>query len=172
VAPQTHLVTQGGQTPPTVAARRAPPVRQAAVHPPANTPALSGWDRSVIGPARDQAGQQWRAAHGGWNNNAVWRQNSNWWRGNGAFRLWGGARVGFFFIPELGYVSVPVEYRVHYWRAGDMLPSWFWRYQVRDFWTYGLPQPPDGCAWVWVDNDVALIDLSDGYILDIEHNIW
>jgi hypothetical protein len=79
----------------------------------------------------------------------------------------GSARTGFFFIPELGYVSVSVEYRVRRHAAG-----WFWRYKIRDYWTYGLPQPPDGCAWIWVDDDVALIDVSDGYILDIEHNIW
>ncbi len=140
--------------------------------PPANLPTLSGWNRGVTGPQREQAGQQWRQAHSGWDSNSPWRQNANWWHGNSAFRLFFGARIGFFFIPELGYVQVPAAYQEHYWRAGDMLPDWFWRYTVNDYWTYGLPQPPDGCAWVWVDDDVALIDLSDGYILDIVHNVW
>jgi Ni/Co efflux regulator RcnB len=43
---------------------------------------------------------------------------------------------------------------------------------VRDFWRYGLPAPPNGCVWVWVGQDVALIDLDDGYILDIIPNVW
>jgi len=43
---------------------------------------------------------------------------------------------------------------------------------VRDYVVYGLPPPPDGCAWVWVDDDVALVDLDDGYIFDIAHNLW
>jgi len=72
----------------------------------------------------------------------------------------------------MGYISVPHQYRRHHWQAGQYLPNWFWRYAVREYWSYGLPDPPDGCAWVWVNNDVALIDLSDGYILDIVHNVW
>ena len=139
---------------------------------PANVQVLSGWNRTAAGPAREQAGQQWRQAHSGWDSGARWRGNQNWWRGDAGFRLFGGERIGFFFIPELGYVSAPAEYRSHHWRAGDQLPNWFWRYQVRDYWNYGLPEPPDGCAWVWVDNDVALIDASDGYILNIDHNVW
>lgn len=142
------------------------------VRPPANVPALSGWNRGVSGPARVQAGQQWRRQHTGWDSHTVWRQNPNWWRGNSAFRLYVGVRGGYFFIPGLGYISVPTQYRARHWRAGDTLPGWFWRYQVRDYWNYGLPRPPDGCIWVWVNNDVALIDASDGYILDIEHNVW
>jgi len=143
-----------------------------AMQPPANQPALAHWDRSVTGHARSQASQQWRQANAGWDSHALWRRNANWWRGNGAFRQYGGVRVGFFFIPAFGYVSAPAQYRERHWRSGEQLPNWFWRYGVRDYWDYGLPQPPDGCGWVWVNDDVALIDLSDGYILDIEHNVW
>ena len=151
--------------------QRQAQVRQA-MQPPAHHPALAHWNRSVSGPARSQASQQWRQANSGWDSHALWRRDTDWWRSNSAFRLFGGARVGFFFIPEVGYVSVPAQYRAHYWRSGDQLPNWFWRYEVRDYWNYGLPQPPDGCMWVWVDNNVALIDASDGYILDIVHNAW
>jgi hypothetical protein len=35
-----------------------------------------------------------------------------------------------------------------------------------------LPPPPYGCVWVWLNGDVALIDRSDGYILDIARNVW
>jgi len=143
-----------------------------AMQPPANQPALAHWDRAATGPARSQASQQWRQANSGWDSHALWRRNADWWRTSSAFRLFSGARIGFFFIPEQGYVAVPAEYQTHYWRTGDQLPDWFWRYAVRDYWNYGLPQPPDGCTWVWVDNDIALIDASDGYILDIVHNAW
>ena len=139
---------------------------------PPKTPALGGWNQAVRGTARLQAGQQWRQAHRGWDQSAPWRANRNWWRGNAAFRLFAGPRVGFFFIPGAGYISVPTAYAQRSWRPGDYLPNWFWRYQVRDYWSYGLPQPPFGCAWVWVNNDVALIDTTDGYILDIDYNIW
>lgn len=139
---------------------------------PANTPQLGGWSRTARGPAQVQAGQQWRQGHRGWDQSAPWRRDRNWWRGNSAFSLYLGPRVGFFFIPDMGYISVPHQYRNHHWQAGQYLPNWFWRYEVNDYWNYGLPEPPDGCAWVWVNNDVALVDLSDGYILDIVHNAW
>jgi hypothetical protein len=32
--------------------------------------------------------------------------------------------------------------------------------------------PPPGCAWIWVDDDIALVDLDDGDVLDIVHNVW
>jgi Ni/Co efflux regulator RcnB len=56
--------------------------------------------------------------------------------------------------------------------TGDYLPSYFRRYEVRDFWEYGLQDPPYGCAWVWVDNNIVLMDLYDGYIIDVVYNVW
>ena len=141
-------------------------------HPPANGPKLGDWDRSVRGLDRDHAGLQWREGHHGWDNGAPWRHDPGWWRHHWAFRWFYGPRLGFFFIPEVGYVAVPPDLGQHYWIVGNYLPAWFWRFVVSDYWNFGLPQPPDGCVWVWVDNDVALIDPSDGYIIDIVHNIW
>lgn len=156
--------------PPVV--RKPPVFRRLPPRPPINIPGLSGWNRGGPGWDRNRAGQEWRARHGGWDHNAPWRHRRDWWRHHRAWRFYFGERVGFFFIPAFGYVSVPVEYRTHYWRAGEYLPNWFWRFQVREYWDYGLPRPPDGCMWVWVSNDVALVDMSDGYILDIVHNAW
>ncbi|MGA0604122.1 RcnB family protein [Caulobacter sp. KR2-114] len=142
------------------------------VNRPGRPPALGDWSRPSRGPDRDQAGQQWRQGHQGWDRSAPWRRNNDWWRGNAAFRLFFGPRIGFFFIPGHGYVRAPDQYREHYWIAGEYLPNWFWQYPVRDYASYGLPDPPYGCMWVWVDNDIALIDRDDGYILDIVHNAW
>lgn len=156
-------------TPPTLQVHRPrrPPPGQERGRPP-----LGDWNRNLHGRDRDQAGGQWRRQHHDWDRASPWRSDPNWWRHNRSFRFYFGQRIGFFFIPDYGYVVVPPEYQQHYWRAGDSLPQWFWRYEVKDYWTYGLPEPPDGCAWVWVDDDVALIDLDDGYILDIVHNVW
>jgi Ni/Co efflux regulator RcnB len=152
-------------------ARPRAPETQFRRQPPAQPP-LADWNRSVRGPDRDLAGQQWRQTHRNWDSNAPWRQAPDWWRRDRAFGRYAGPRIGFFFIPDRGYVSVPPQYQRRYWQAGDYLPNWFWAYVVRDYWRYGLPQPPEGCAWVWVDGDVALIDRADGYILDIVHNLW
>jgi Ni/Co efflux regulator RcnB len=188
--PQTHRAPTGPVNPrPDMTVHRPPatvqtgpapsvqvgPVRRPggkAARPPAGVPRLGDWNRTVRGPDRDQAGQQWRHGHSNWDSRSPWRQNPNWWRRDRSFRLFLGPRIGFFFIPDFGYVRAPQQYERHYWRTGEFLPNWFWRYEVRAYWRYNLPQPPDGCMWVWVDNDIALIDASDGYILDIVHNAW
>ncbi len=72
----------------------------------------------------------------------------------------------------MGCIAVPSQYEHGYWTPGSYLPNWLWRFKVTDYWRFGLPEPPDGCVWVWVDNNVALIDTSDGYILDIVRNVW
>jgi Ni/Co efflux regulator RcnB len=140
--------------------------------PPKGVARLGDWNRTVRGPDRDQAGVQWRQGHANWDSRSPWRSNPNWWRGDRSFRLFLGPRIGFFFVPDFGYVRPPAQYERRYWRTGEFLPNWFWRYEVREYWRLDLPRPPDGCIWVWVDNDVALIDASDGYILDIVHNAW
>lgn len=139
---------------------------------PAHPPAIGGWDRRLRGHERDRAGEQWREQHRGWEGNSPWRHDRNWWRHNGGFHRYVGPRIGFFFVPAFGYVAAPPEYENRYWASGEYLPSWFWRFVVSDYQDYGLPAPPDGCAWVWVNSDLALIDLDDGYILDIIHNVW
>jgi len=154
------------------AAPQMPGVRRPALRPPRGTPQLGGWTRDLRGPDRDYAGREWRQSHRDWDRNAPWRRSQDWWRHSRAFRSFFGPRLGFFFIPELGYYAVPSDYEHRYWVAGQYLPQWFWQFEVRDYWNYGLPEPPYGCVWVWVDNDVALIDASDGYILDIVHNVW
>lgn len=140
--------------------------------PPAGIPRLGDWNRNLQGADRDRARFEWRQRHNDWDRDAPWRRDRDWWRGNRAFRHFYGPRLGFFFVPAFGYVAVPPAYQYAYWIPGQYLPQWFWRYTVNDYWNYGLPAPPYGCAWVWVDNDIALIQLSDGYILDIVHNAW
>jgi Ni/Co efflux regulator RcnB len=75
-------------------------------------------------------------------------------------------------VPERGYVAIPRAYRDRRWREGDYLPAWFRTYTVGDYRRLGLPRPPRGCEWVWLNGDVALIDRSDGYILDIARQVW
>ena len=153
--------------PPGVAPPQAPGVRR-----PSGVPQLGDWNRALRGVDRDAAARAWREGHRDWDRQSPWRRDRDWWRGSAAFRLFLGPRLGFFFIPELGYVSAPPEFEHRAWRAGERLPRWFWRYVVEDYWTYGLPAPPYGCAWVWVGHDVALIELDDGYILDLVRNVW
>jgi Ni/Co efflux regulator RcnB len=124
------------------------------------------------GASHSQQRQQWRSANSNWRSGTVWQRNRNWWRGNQGFRNYTGARAYFYFAPGYGYYSIPHTYWHHRWQPGEYLPVYFRRYIVRDYWDYGLPRPPYGYIWVWVDNDVLLVDRDDGYILDEIYYVW
>lgn len=81
-------------------------------------------------------------------------------------------RIGFYFSPGYGYYSVPRNYRNQRYYEGQYLPSVFWRYTLNDYNTWGLPWPPAGTRWVWVDNSIYLIDEYDGYIVDVIYDAW
>lgn len=130
------------------------------------------FDRRANPGGWGQTRNAWRGAHSGWDRSVPWRQNHDWWRGRPEFRGFTGPRVGFWFIPGFGYHQVPREYWGRHWAYGDYLPRFFWQYEVDDWAAYDLPPPPWGTAWVWIDGGVALVDLSDGYILDVEYGLW
>ena len=119
-----------------------------------------------------QERRDFRSDNRDWGTRTVWRGNPNWWRGNPFFQDYRGPRVNFFFAPGFGYYSVPNQYYGRRWNPGDYLPAFFLNYTVEDYSAYGLPRPPYGCEWVWVNNNVLLIDESDGYILDEVYNVW
>jgi len=138
-------------------------------------PSLSTWTAPAArGPQRDQSAQVWRQQNQSWDRTAVWRQQPDWYRYDRSFTGFGftGLRIGFFFVPDRGYISIPRQYRNRQWREGDYLPTWFRTYSVSNPWRYGLPRPPRYCTWVWLNGDVALIDRRDGYILDIARRVW
>jgi Ni/Co efflux regulator RcnB len=122
--------------------------------------------------AHAQQSSQWRGGHASVASGTVWRSNRNWWRTNSRFRGYNGPRANYYFAPGYGYYAVPRAYRGHHWRMGDLLPLFFLRYVMRDYRDYGLPTPPPGCAWIWVGNDVLLVDMSDGYIIDEIDNVY
>lgn len=132
----------------------------------------AGGGRTAAATRHLQQSNQWRAANSNWNSNTVWRSNPNWWRGNASFRDYTGVRVNSFYAPGFGYYSVPQEYWGRSWNTGAYLPQYFLRYAVNDYQAYGLPPPPYGCSWVWVNTSILLVDLSDGYILDEINHVW
>jgi Ni/Co efflux regulator RcnB len=156
-----------GAPPARQQAQSAGPARGAAAR-----PSLGAWNTGVAGPQRTQLGQQWRQQNQSWDRGAIWRGNSGWYRGDPAFSLFNGIRAGFFFFPDYGYLAPPRAYIGRHWQAGDILPAWFLSHRVKHASHYGLPRAPQGCAWVWVDDGVALVDLRDGYVLDVTYNLW
>lgn len=160
------------QRPAPAAQQPRPPMQAPQVQPRPPAASLGAWHAPARGPARDRATQQWRQQNQGWDQGSVWRRSPDWWRADRGFALFQGPRIGFFFIPNLGYRAVPSQYRNRHWEAGDYLPAWFRAYRVSDYQRYGLPRPPYGCVWVWLNGDVALIDRADGYILDVVGGVW
>lgn len=97
---------------------------------------------------------------------------TDWWRNDRAFRGWSGVRIGFYFAPGYGYYNVPRSYWGRRFHEGELLPSIFWRYEIRDFDRWGLPWPPAGTMWVFVDNSIYLVDRYDGYVIEAIHDAW
>ena len=129
-------------------------------------------DQSPRAASHGQQATQWHSTNPNWNRGTVWQRNPNWWRGNSGFRNYSGVRLNFFFAPGYGYYGVSREYQGRSWHPGEYLPEFFLRYVVNDYRAYGLPAPPYGFSWIWVNTSVLLVDRSDGYILDEVDNVW
>ncbi len=79
------------------------------------------------------------------------------------------------------YYSVPRYYNPYgygygYQRfgIGIYLDSLFFsnRYWINDPWQYRLPTAPYGARWVRYYNDVLLVDIDSGYVIDTIHNFF
>lgn len=53
------------------------------------------------------------------------------------------------------------------WRAGDRLPGDRTWPVLQDWDRYGLPAPPEGSRYVLVDEDILLVAIATGIILDV-----
>ncbi len=119
-----------------------------------------------------QQRSQWAQGRTQARSHAVWSSNRNWWRGNARFSGYNGARSGYYFAPGHGYYALPREYWGRSWGEGEYLPLFFLAYALSDYNDYGLPPAPYGCEWVWVGNNVLLVDMRDGYVLDEMRNVY
>jgi len=65
-------------------------------------------------------------------------------------------------------------YREHYWRRGERLPVAYYAPPrvLGDYRVYGLREPPYGCRWVRVNNDVVLAAIATGVVLDVAFNVF
>lgn len=98
--------------------------------------------------------------------------NVEWWRGYPAYRTYVGPRNGYYFAPGYGYYAVPVAYRGRAWVRGVVVPVALRRYPVVDLALYRLPPPPPGHGWYHIDNDIVLISLATGVILDAVFDLY
>jgi len=121
----------------------------------------TGWSRD-----RDE----WRDGGGrGWDHDRDWYQRYR----NDHFRFFGDryyARQRF----EIGFYEAPWGYAPRLWVYGDRLPYAYYgaRYLVDDYYDYDLYAPPYGAEWVRVGNDVLLVDMQSGEVLDVVANLF
>jgi Ni/Co efflux regulator RcnB len=100
------------------------------------------------------------------------RGNPNWWRGRTEFRSYAGRRPGFWFRPGFGYVRVNPRWYGYNWQVGGYVPFEFRSYYVQDPYEFGLPPAPYGYAYVYLDNNIALMSLATGQIVQILPNLY
>lgn len=130
-----------------------------------------GWaqQRGYAGQDRrfEGNGQAWRGNRGGgvaWNRG--WRSDRryDWQRYRYANRSL--FHLGPYYAPFRGYYYSPLE-------IGIALDAAFF---AQDYWIdpayYDLPMAPPGAEWVRYYNDVVLVDLDSGEVLDVIHDFF
>lgn len=68
----------------------------------------------------------------------------------------------------------PPGYAYRRWSYGEVLPWTWWtpRYRIDSWWTYGLPIPPVGFAWVRLGRDAVMVDLWNGRIVQVAFSLF
>lgn len=94
---------------------------------------------------------RWEGRHG-WEREPEWRGGR--FHDDGYFRHWG--------------------HHEHVWYPGERLSPEYYApsYVVRDYSAYQLREPPYGCLWVRVDNNVVLAAIATGVVLDVAYNVF
>lgn len=100
------------------------------------------------------------------------RSDRNWWRGRSDFRGYNGRRTGFWYAPGYGYVRAEPRWNGYRWRRGGYVPSAYRRYYVQNPAFYGVRAAPPGHRWVWVDNNLVLMRLGNGLIVDLVTGVY
>ena len=121
------------------------------------------WQREERGGDRHEDRREWRedGRHYGadrWEGHRDWEGNRDW-------------RGGRFHDAGYDY------HREHFgrvWHRGERLSPEYYapEYVVRDYSAYQLREPPYGCRWVRVDNNVVLAAVGTGVVLDVAYNVF
>ena len=90
-----------------------------------------------------------------------------WWRGHRGFDGYQGRRDGFWFAPGYGYYQPDPRWYDYDWEIGVSVPYGLRSYYINDPYAYDLPPAPYGCAWIFLGNEMVLIDIRSGQIVQI-----
>ncbi|MCZ8369805.1 MAG: RcnB family protein [Porphyrobacter sp.] len=128
------------------------------------------------GDRRDWRRDDWRW---GWNGRQGWdnrdfRRWDNRWRGNRAYD-WHGFRRNNVVIFRPGAYYAPFRsHRYSRLGIGFFLDSLFFqpRYFINDPWAYHLPPVYGPYQWVRYYDDVVLVDIYTGEVVDVIHDFF
>jgi len=127
----------------------------------------------------DRDGRDWR---GDRDRDRNWRdgrrdRRSNWnrgWRNDRRYdwNRWRYSNRNIFRLPT--YYSPYRNHRYSRFGIGFFLDSLFYdqRYWIGDPWQYRLPAAPPGTQWVRYYNDVILVDVYSGEVVDVIHDFF
>ncbi|MBP7651721.1 MAG: RcnB family protein [Phenylobacterium sp.] len=125
---------------------------------------------------RDDRNSGWNnnGPYNGWNNNGRdWRPDRNQQRPRFDRRYHGQnfrsqqRYRGYAYRPPSGFY-------IRSWSYGDQLPRGWWstQYRLNDWWSYGLPIPPIGYEYVRVGDDVLLVDMFSGRVVQAIRDVF
>jgi Ni/Co efflux regulator RcnB len=141
-------------------------VRQAQAHARRDGVVTNGERRNIQNQRRDVVGAS-RELRSDVRAQRFDRNNRNWWRGRNDFNGYNGRRAGFWYAPGYGYRQIDRRWANYRWARGGIVPLGYRNYYVQDPAFYGLRPAPYGARWVYVDNNLALMNLSTGLIIDL-----
>ncbi len=95
------------------------------------------------------------------------RRNPQWWRGRSEFRDYAGPRQGFWYTPGRGYYRPDPRWYGYRWAVGGFVPYQYRTYYVSNPVFYGLPVAPYGLRYIYLNNQIALIDVRNGRIVSL-----
>ncbi|HMT42021.1 RcnB family protein [Sphingorhabdus sp.] len=130
---------------------------------------------------RDNDGRNWNRGDDDrrWSNNDRYdrRDNDRWDRGwrNDRRYDWRGHRERYRSYYRPGRYYAPNRYdRYRWFSIGIYLGSPFYsnRYWIADPWYYRLPPAHGPYRWVRYYDDVLLIDVRNGYVVDVIHDFF
>ncbi len=100
------------------------------------------------------------------------RTKGEWWRGRAEFHDFAGVRPGFWYVPGRGYYRPDPRWYGFNWQVGFVAPLEFRTFYVQDPLFYGLAPAPYGFQYIYLNNNIALINVASGQIVSILPNIY
>lgn len=125
-----------------------------------------------------QVDRDWRNRNDNrWSDNRDWgRRDRDWnrnWRSDRRYD-WRGWRNQYRDRYHIGRYSAPRGYHYNRWYVGYRLDPWFYgsSYWIDDPFHYRLPPAYGGYRWIRYFDDVILVDMRSGRIVDIIHDFF